>query len=91
MKAPPDRAVLRLSRPNPQFGQSRGLPPSARGGKRCGSSTSSIFSRTSEMRRSAVSANAAEKSRQNRASTSFQSRSPAEMSSSSPSRSAVKS
>jgi hypothetical protein len=55
MKAPPDRAVRIDSRPAPQFGQSRGSLPSLGGGKRCGSSTSLIFSSTSVMRSSAVS------------------------------------
>jgi hypothetical protein len=71
MNAPPERAVRIESRPLPQLGQMRGSVPSAFGGKRCGSSTSLIFSSTSVMRSSEVSATAAEKSFQNRSSTSL--------------------
>ena len=83
--------VLIESRPAAQTGQSRGSEPSPLSGKICGPSTSLIFSRTSVIRSSAVSATAAEKSRQNFSSTAFHSTRPPEMSSSSSSSAAVKS
>ena len=91
MKAPPERAVRRDSRPSPQTLQRRGSGSSAVTGKRCGSSTSLILSSTSVIRRPSVSPSAAEKSFQNRPSSAFQSSSPVVTLSRSVSRSAVKS
>ena len=91
MNAEPLREVRRQSRPVPQTLQRRGSGSSGVTGKRCGSSTSLIFSSTSPMRRPSVSPSAAEKSRQKRASSAFQSSSPVVTRSRSSSRSAVKS
>ena len=72
MKAP-NLPSFSESWPLPQVGQARGSPPSARGGKMCGPSSSLSASRTSVVRSSLVSPTAAEKSRQKSRRTCFQS------------------